>query len=439
MTMRARFYELLTDALEDDPRVAAVLADIGAGALPRHERIFNLGIREQLMIGVAAGLALEGYRPVAHSYAPFLVERPYEQVKLDLGHQELGAVLVSTGASYDAAHEGRTHQAPADVALLAALPGWTIHVPGHNDELERAFRAALRGDDRVYIRTDRRDERPARRRRRPRRAASGRGPLVVAVGPTLDPVLAATADLDATVAYSRRSAPSTRSASAAPSRAPTSSSSSRIRRARRRPPSRTRSPTGRSGCSPSASAMSSCAATAPAPSTAPRTASTRRASAAPSTAGCRRCRSPPSSADAQLAADDRPAGHYAAHERVLARLERLRALPEHDRRVVPAAARELRLDHPALVPVPVVANDHRIGRAGAHVDVHVHRLARDRRDVIGIEPGPAARLERGRRRRGKRRYAERKRHEPQRVCGNPRSTFDVAGSGQREVTTLPRV
>jgi transketolase len=201
MTMRARFYELLTEALEDDPRIAAVLADIGAGVLPRQERIFNLGIREQLMIGVAAGLALEGFRPVAHSYAPFLVERPYEQVKLDLGHQGLGAVLVSTGASYDAAHEGRTHQAPADVALLAALPGWTIHVPGHNDELERAFRGALRGNDRVYIRmTDETNGEPvtgdglAVLRR-------GRGPLVVAVGPMLDPVLAATADLDATVAY----------------------------------------------------------------------------------------------------------------------------------------------------------------------------------------------------------------------------------------------
>ena len=201
MTMRQRFYELATAALDDDPRVAVVLADIGASSLPRHERVFNLGIREQLMIGVAAGLALEGYRPVAHSYAPFLVERPYEQIKLDLGHQDFGAVLVSTGASYDAAREGRTHQSPADVALLSALPGWTIHVPGHAAELERAFASSLRGQGRVYIRmSEEQNSRPVdgdglvvvR---------EGRGPLVLAVGPTLDPVLAATADRDVAVAY----------------------------------------------------------------------------------------------------------------------------------------------------------------------------------------------------------------------------------------------
>jgi transketolase len=202
-TMRKRFYERATRALDDDPRVALVLAEIGVSELPRHERVFNVGIREQLMIGVAAGLAFEGLRPVVHSYAPFVVERPYEQIKLDLGHQDVGAVLVSTGASYDGSQSGRTHQAPGDVAVLSALPGWTIEVPGHPDELERAFARALARDDRVYIRMS--EEANAA-------AVDGDGltvlrrgspaaPVVVAVGPTLDPTLAATADLDATVAY----------------------------------------------------------------------------------------------------------------------------------------------------------------------------------------------------------------------------------------------
>jgi transketolase len=203
MSMRSRFYALAAEALDDDERVAVVSAEIGVAELPRHPRHFNVGIREQLMIGVAAGLALEGMRPVAHSYTPFLVERPYEQVKLDFVHQGLGAVLVSTGASYDAARAGRTHQAPEDVAVMSALPGWTIHVPGHADELERLFRRALPGDDAVYIRMS--EEENAARVDGDgivilRRGSPG-APLVLAVGPMLSETIAATADLDVAVAY----------------------------------------------------------------------------------------------------------------------------------------------------------------------------------------------------------------------------------------------
>ncbi len=165
--------------------------------------MFNVGIREQLMIGVAAGLAFEGLRPIVHSYTPFLVERPYEQIKLDLGHQDVGAILVSTGASYDGAQSGRTHQAPADVALLSALPGWTIHVPGHPDELERVLRAALAADDRVYIRmSEEANDAPVHADGlEVLRRGSDAAPVIVAVGPTLDETLAATRDLDVTVAY----------------------------------------------------------------------------------------------------------------------------------------------------------------------------------------------------------------------------------------------
>ena len=201
--MRDRFYELAREALDDDERVALVTAQIGTDSIGDHPRHFDVGIREQLMIGVTAGLALEGYRPVAHSYTPFLVERPWEFLKLDLGHNDLGAVLVSIGASYDAAHEGRTHQAPEDVALVAALPGWTIHVPGHPEELERLFLRSLGSDDRVYIRLSE-EENHARVDGSGftvlRRGSAG-APLVVAVGPTLTPVLEATADHDVGIAY----------------------------------------------------------------------------------------------------------------------------------------------------------------------------------------------------------------------------------------------
>jgi transketolase len=207
--MRARFYRDMSQALLEEDRVAGVIAAIGASELPKHPRLYDVGIREQLMIGVTAGLALEGYRVVAHSYTPFLVERPYEQIKLDLSHNDVGAVLVSTGASYDAATAGRTHQAPEDVALLAALPGWTIDVPGHPDEFERAFAQALAGDGRVYIRLS--EETNAARAEGERlsvlRRGSERAPLVLAVGPTLSATLAATAELDVTVAYLSRIRP----------------------------------------------------------------------------------------------------------------------------------------------------------------------------------------------------------------------------------------
>src|SRR5216684_7367562 len=151
--MRTVFAETASELLDEDPLTAVVLAEISADmfakAMARHpERVLNVGIRDQLMVSVGGGLALAGMRPIVHTYAPFLVERAFEQVKLDLAHQGARAVLVSIGASYDAARAGRTHQAPEDVALVAALPGWTIHVPGHPDEAERLTRSVLLGDDR---------------------------------------------------------------------------------------------------------------------------------------------------------------------------------------------------------------------------------------------------------------------------------------------------
>ncbi|WP_116246044.1 transketolase family protein [Nocardiopsis sp. FIRDI 009] len=208
--MRETFVATVNAALDEDPRTAVVLAEISVAgfrrAAARHPgRVINVGIREQAMIGVAGGLALAGMRPIAHSYAPFLVERPFEQIKLDFGHQGTGAVLVSIGGSYDAAAEGRTHQAPGDVALLDTLPGWTVYVPGHPDEVRDALRAAIPGDDRVYVRlsgTANRSPRPLSGGLTVLRTGSPRSAgVVLAVGPMLDRVLAATAGLDVTVAY----------------------------------------------------------------------------------------------------------------------------------------------------------------------------------------------------------------------------------------------
>jgi transketolase len=206
--MRDRFYRVTSGLLDDDPRLAVVMADIGgagfARARQRHpDRVMSVGIREQLMVSVAGGLALAGMRPIAHSYTPFLVERPFEQVKLDLAHQGVGAVLVSIGASYDASDSGRTHQAPEDVALISSLPDWTIHVPGHPDEAEVLLREAVAARGNVYLRLS------APPNGEPMPIEPGRFHVVrrgsaatfIAVGPMLDRVLSATEDLDVTVLY----------------------------------------------------------------------------------------------------------------------------------------------------------------------------------------------------------------------------------------------
>lgn len=210
--MREAFSDAAAELLEEDPLTAIVLADISADlfgkAMARHPaRVLNVGIREQLMVSVGGGLALAGMRPIVHTYAPFLVERAFEQVKLDIGHQGAAAVLVSVGASYDAAQSGRTHQAPEDVLLVSAVPGFSVHVPGHPDEVPSVLRSAVRalGSGRsAYIRLSTEANRSAR-------AVSNSGELqvvregslgvVVAVGPLLDSVLDAVSDLDVCVAY----------------------------------------------------------------------------------------------------------------------------------------------------------------------------------------------------------------------------------------------
>jgi transketolase len=207
--MRSVFAETASALLEEDPLTAVVLAEISADMFAKDlarypERVLNVGIREQLMVSVAGGLALTGMRPIVHTYAPFLVERAFEQVKLDLGHQGVGAVLVSIGASYDAASAGRTHQAPEDVALLDSVPGLSVLVPGHPDEVDSLLRSAVGSLDSgsAYLRLSSGTNAAARPVSRSLQAVrTGRRGVVVAVGPMLSPVLAAVSDLDVTVAY----------------------------------------------------------------------------------------------------------------------------------------------------------------------------------------------------------------------------------------------
>lgn len=205
---RATFADTAAGLVAEDLSVALVYAEISGQYLreveQRHpDRVVNVGIREQLLVDVGAGLALTGMRPVVHTFASFLVERAFEQIKLGFDHQGVGGVLVSTGASYDVSGGGRTHQAPGDVALMDTLSGWTVHVPGHADEVEETVRLAVAGSGRDYVRVSGHQNRWAFpvQPGRFHLVRRGAGATVVAVGPMLDPVLATVGDLDVSVLY----------------------------------------------------------------------------------------------------------------------------------------------------------------------------------------------------------------------------------------------
>jgi transketolase len=218
--MRQAFADTASALLDEDESVAVVLADISeqlfAEAAARHpDRVVNVGIREQLALNVGAGLALAGLRPIVHTFASFLVERSFEQIKLGFSHQDVGGVLVSAGASYDVSAGGRTHQAPGDVALIDTLPGWSVHVPGDADELDRLLRSAIAAGGRHYIRSSvqsnahavargvRRGETSVGSKQASTTQVVSRGSAgtVIAVGPMLDNVMAVVQGLDVTVLY----------------------------------------------------------------------------------------------------------------------------------------------------------------------------------------------------------------------------------------------
>ena len=208
MTMRERFAATACDLFVQDPRVAIVLAAISRPLFEpamRHDprRALDVGIMEQTMIGVAAGFAMEGFHPIAHSITPFLVERPYELLKDDFGLQGLGGTFVSTGASYDYSTEGGTHHSPADVAALLQIPGFEIMAPGHPDEVDGLLRATYANRRPTYLRLAATgnaraiDVRPGRMEVVRRGIAA----TVLAVGPMLDRTIEAVRDIDVTVLY----------------------------------------------------------------------------------------------------------------------------------------------------------------------------------------------------------------------------------------------
>ncbi len=116
------------------------------------DRYFMEGVSEQHIVGMAAGLAMEGFKPYVNTIATFLTRRCYEQVVLDLCLQDLPVRLIANGGGLVYAPLGPTHLAVEDFAILRALPNMAIVAPSDADEMKRLMMASLNYPHPLYIR-----------------------------------------------------------------------------------------------------------------------------------------------------------------------------------------------------------------------------------------------------------------------------------------------
>ena len=155
--MRNEFAKICSNLLEEDDKAVILIGDISHFLLRNvqniaPDRFYNIGICEQATISVAAGMAIEGMRPIVHTIAPFLVERAYEQIKVGLGYQKTDVTLVTVGGTYDYADLGCTHHCYADVALMRAIPGMEVYEPSTAKEFNQLFKQACGNGNPKYFR-----------------------------------------------------------------------------------------------------------------------------------------------------------------------------------------------------------------------------------------------------------------------------------------------
>ena len=214
MTMREQAMATVVDVFRQDDDVALIMADISLDYLRpavEHDRrrAINVGIMEQSAIGVAAGFALEGFHPIVHTLAPFLTERPLEQLKLDFGYQGLGGLFISAGAAYDYGESGGTHHSPGGVQAVGSIPGIEVLLPGTAEETDALVRSSYANGRPTYLRTSVVENEISVEPAPGGLAVVQRGTAatVIAAGPFLSRTLAALEGIDATVLYATTLAP----------------------------------------------------------------------------------------------------------------------------------------------------------------------------------------------------------------------------------------
>jgi len=155
--MRKTSLDSVHKLAKSDNRVVFIGSDLGAGVLEvmRQElpsQWFMEGVSEQHIIGLAAGLAMEGFIPYVNTIATFLTRRCYEQISIDVGLHRLPVRLIGNGGGVVYAPLGPTHQAIDDIAIMRAIPNMTVIAPCDALEMEKVIKVSLDWRDPIYIR-----------------------------------------------------------------------------------------------------------------------------------------------------------------------------------------------------------------------------------------------------------------------------------------------
>lgn len=158
--MRDAFVSSLHGLAEQDPDVMLLTGDLGFGVLAEFAKRFprqylNVGVAEQNLAGIAAGLALSGKRVFTYSIANFPTLRCLEQIRNDICYHDANVTIVAIGGGLSYGPLGFSHQATEDLAILRALPNMTVVAPGHDREAAEATTALAELDGPCYLRLDR--------------------------------------------------------------------------------------------------------------------------------------------------------------------------------------------------------------------------------------------------------------------------------------------
>lgn len=161
--MRDAFAETLVRLAAQDERVVLLTGDVGFGVFDKFQggfagRFYNIGVAEQNMTGIAAGLALSGKIVFTYSMANFPTIRCLEQIRNDVCYHDANVKIVSVGAGLAYGPLGATHHGTEDIAVLRALPGMVVFSPADAVEARWVTEAAYRHDGPCYLRLGRAGE-----------------------------------------------------------------------------------------------------------------------------------------------------------------------------------------------------------------------------------------------------------------------------------------